>query len=185
MSEDRPQYGEYASPEEQRARAGLPPLDAASEASSPQGTSAPQAMPTTPPAAVPPAPPARPTARPVGRLVTFLLLGFGLVNVLSSIPQFVNMSSTLTESMKLLGLEGEFTNFAAARTWGVIAVVILLAGYALTAWLSFRQLKRNRTAWWIPLVGFVVTMSLVSACISVVMFSDPAFTAGLLSPPAG
>lgn len=174
MSVDRPQYGEYASPEEQRARAGLPPLNAQPTAS-----------------ASPPAPaPARDAAkgapaRPVGRLITFLLLGFGLVNVLSSIPQFVNMSSTLNESMEMLGLEGEFTNFAAARTWGVVAVVLLLAGYAATAWLSFRQLKRNRPAWWIPLVGFVVTMSLVSACIAVVMFSDPAFTAGLLTPPAG
>ena len=28
MSIERPQYGEYASPEEQRARAGLPPLGA-------------------------------------------------------------------------------------------------------------------------------------------------------------
>ncbi|GAA2901568.1 DUF6264 family protein [Microbacterium esteraromaticum] len=172
MSADRPQYGEYASPEEQRARAGLPPLNAEPTAS------APPAAPTTPaPGAVTP-------ARPVGRLVTFVLLGFGLVNVLSSIPQFVNMASTLTESMEMLGLDGEFTNFAAARTWGIVAVVVLLAGYAATAWLSLRQLKRNRAAWWIPLVGFVVTMSLVSACISVVMFSDPAFTAGLLTPPA-
>ncbi|QMU97615.1 hypothetical protein FVO59_10590 [Microbacterium esteraromaticum] len=178
MSADRPQYGEYASPEEQRARAGLPPLNAEPAASVPQ---------LTPAAPVSPAVAAGSTApaRPVGRLITFVLLGFGLVNVLSSIPQFVNMSSTLNESMQLLGLEGEFTNFAAARTWGVIAVVVLLAGYATTAWLSFRQLKRNRAAWWIPLVGFVVTMSLVSACISIVMFSDPAFTAGLLSPPAG
>lgn len=173
MSVDRPQYGEYASPEEQRARSGLPPLGAEPTASAPA-----------------PAAPVRPAgrtapARRTGRFVTLVLLGFGLVNVLSSIPQFVNMSSTLTESMKLLGIDGEFTNYAAARTWGVVAVVILLVGYAATVWLSLRQLKRDKPAWWIPLVGFVVTMSLVSACISIVMFSDPAFTAGLLTPPAG
>lgn len=180
MSVDRPQYGEYASPEEQRARAGLPPLtaDPASSASPPL------------PEASEPGHVARPAPRaaaghPVGRLVTLVLLGFGLVNVLSSIPQFVNMSSTLSESMKMLGLDGEFTNYAAARTWGVIAVVVLLVGYAVTAWLSLRQMKRGRAAWWIPLVGFVITMSLVSACISVVMFSDPAFTAGLLAASAG
>lgn len=174
MSIDRPQYGEYASPEEQRARAGLPPLNAEPMASAPPAAPAPARQ------SAPAAPPHR-----IGRLVTFVLLGFGLVNVLSSIPQFVNMSSTLTESMRMLGLEGEFTNYGAARTWGVVAVIVLIAGYAATAWLSFRQLKRNRPAWWIPLVGFVVTMSLVSACISVVMFSDPAFTQGLLTPPAG
>lgn len=172
MSVDRPQYGEYATPEEQRARAGLPPVSIESPASA---DAAPQ--------------PVRPAAsnaaeRPAGRLITLVLLGVGLINVLSSIPQFVNMSSTLNESMALLGVEGEFSNFAAARTWGTIAVVVLLAGYAATVWLSFRQLKRGKSAWWIPLVGFVVTMSLVSACISVVMLSDPAFTAGLLAPPA-
>lgn len=182
MSADRPQYGEYASPEEQRARAGLPPLNAEPAASAPPAA---PALPPVPGTAAPGTAAQSSPARPVGRLVTFVLLGFGLVNVLSSIPQFVNMASTLTESMEMLGLDGEFTNFAAARTWGIVAVVVLLAGYAATAWLSFRQLKRNRAAWWIPLVGFVVTMSLVSACISVVMFSDPAFTAGLLSPPAG
>jgi hypothetical protein len=182
MSADRPQYGEYASPEEQRARAGLPPLNADAAASAPPA-SAPTPAPAMPPARADV--PSTAPARPVGRLVTFVLLGFGLVNVLSSIPQFVNMAATLSESMELLGLEGEFTNFAAARTWGIIAVIVLLAGYAATAWLSFRQLKRNRAAWWIPLVGFIVTMSLVSACIAVVMFSDPAFTAGLLTPRAG
>jgi hypothetical protein len=177
MSVDRPQYGEYASPEEQRARAGLPPLGTEPAASEP-AASAPDPTPSAAPTVNRTAP-----GRPVGRLVTFVLLGFGLVNVLSSIPQFVNMASTLNESMQMLGMEGEFTNYAAARTWGVVAVVILLVGYATTAWLSLRQLKRGRSAWWIPLVGFVVTMSLVSACISVVMFSDPAFTTGLLTPP--
>lgn len=172
MSIERPQYGEYASPEEQRARAGLPPLGADPVAS------APEPAPTV----------SRPTAssapaRPIGRLVTLVLLGFGLVNVLSSIPQFVNMASTLNDSMQMIGIDGEFTNYAAARTWGVVAVVVLLVGYAVTAWLSLRQLKRGGSAWWIPLVGFVITMSLVSACISVVMFSDPAFTTGLLTPP--
>lgn len=172
MSIERPQYGEYASPEEQRARAGLPPLGADPVASAPE---------PAPTAARPTAPSA--PARPIGRLVTLVLLGFGLVNVLSSIPQFVNMASTLNDSMQMIGIGGEFTNYAAARTWGVVAVVVLLVGYAVTAWLSLRQLKRGRSAWWIPLVGFVITMSLVSACISVVMFSDPAFTTGLLTPP--
>lgn len=176
MSVDRPQYGEYASPEEQRARAGLPPLNAEPAASASAAAPAPTPAPD---AGGPVAP------RPAGRLVTLVLLGLGLVNVLSSIPQFVNMSSTLTESMKMIGIDGEFTNYAAARTWGVVAVVILLFGYAATAWLSLRQLKRGKSAWWIPLVGFAVTMSLVSACVSIVMFSDPAFTTGLLTPPAG
>ncbi|WP_336645990.1 DUF6264 family protein [Microbacterium sp. USHLN186] len=175
---DRPQYGEYATPEEQRARRGLPPEDAADAASVPTPTAPTPATPVGPPTTEAP-------ARPVGRLITFLLLGFGLFNVLSSIPQFLNMSDTLSGSMKMLGLDGEFTSYAAARTWGTVAVVILVVGYAATVWLSFRRLRAGRSSWWVPLVGFVVTMLLVSVCISIVMFSDPAFTAGLTTPPAG
>ena len=101
MSYDRPQYGEYASREEQRARAGLPPLGTEPAAAEP-AASAPGPAPSAAPTANRTAP-----ARPVGRLVTFVLLGSGLVNVLSSIPQFVNMASTLNESMQMLGMEGE------------------------------------------------------------------------------
>lgn len=175
---DRPQYGEYATPEEQRARRGLPPVDAADAASVPAPKAPDPAMPPQPAASGAP-------ARPVGRLITFLLLGFGLFNVLSSIPQFLNMSETLSGSMELLGLDGEFTSYAAARTWGTVAVVILVIGYAVTVWLSLRRLRAGRSSWWVPLVGFVVTMLLVSVCISIVMFSDPAFTAGLVTSPAG
>lgn len=85
----------------------------------------------------------------------------------------------------MLGVEGEFSNFAAARVWGVIAVVVMVVGYAATVWLSFRRLKRGRSAWWIPLVGFIVTMLVISVCISVPMMGDPAFTQSLLTPPAG
>ena len=121
---------------------------------------------------------------PAGRIITFAVLGFGLFNVLSSIPGFLDLSSTLNQSLEMLGLDGEFSNFSAARTWGVIAVIVLVAGYAGTAWLALKRLKRNRSAWWIPIVGAVVTFILISLCISVPMFGDPAFTQGLLTPPA-
>lgn len=129
---------------------------------------------------------AAPAAKPaIGRLITFALLGFGLVNVLSSIGGFMNLSTTLNSTLKILGIDGEFTNFGVAKTWGVVAAIVMIAGYAATVWLSLRRMKRDRSSWWIPLVGFIVTMALVSVCISVPMFGDPAFTQGLLTPPAG
>ncbi len=177
MSAERPQYGEYATPEEQRARAGLPPVEADAPAAAPP--SAPHVAPVSAPAA------GKRVARPMDRLITFVLLGFGLVNVLTSIGGFTDLASTMNRTLEVLGMEGEFTNYSAARVWGVVAAIVMLAGYAATAWFAFRRLNSGRSAWWVPLAGFAVTMLLVSACLAVPMFGDPAFTGGMLAPPAG
>ncbi|MFD5215612.1 DUF6264 family protein [Microbacterium sp. NPDC058345] len=169
MTDDRPQYGEYATPEQQRAAAGLPP-----------------ALPEQPAPALA-APQAQRNARSphrVDRLITAALLGFGLVNVLTSVPGFLDLAMTMNRTLQILGLDGEFTSFSIAKVWGAIATVVMIAGYAATVWLAVRRVRTARLAWWVPLVGFVITMALVSACIAVPMFGDPAFTQGL-TPPAG
>ncbi|HWS51904.1 MAG TPA: DUF6264 family protein [Microbacterium sp.] len=180
MTDQRPQYGELATPEEQRRAAGLPAsdrVDAGADGVAPsQGASA--ALLATG-AATP-----RREASSVDRIATFVLLGFGLVNVLSSIGGLLDLASTMNRTMEILGIEGEFTALAVARTWGVMATIILIAGYGLTVWLSLRRVKARRRAWWVPLAGFVLTTFVVSVCISVPMFADPAFMQ-TLSTPAG
>jgi len=174
MSVDRPQYGEYASPEEQRARAGLPPLESVPAASAP--------------GPVPPAAGAGVAARTggrAGRLITAVLLGIGLVNVLTSIPGLLDLPTTLDQTLTVLGTGGAFTNIAQARAWGAVAVLVMLVGYAATLWLAVRRIRRGRSSWWVPLLGFAVTMFVASICISVPMLSDPAFARALLTPPAG
>jgi len=180
MSDERPRYGEYATPEQQRAAAGLPlaePAIVPPAASASATASAPAAAPGSVPASTPGRP-----AHPVDRLITFALLGFGLVNVLSSVGSFLDLATTMDSTLQILGLDGEFTNFQAARVWGVIAAVVMVAGYAATVWFAFLRLRAQRRTWWVPLAGFVVTMGLVSACIAVPMFGDPAFTQGMLPP---
>ncbi len=118
------------------------------------------------------------------RAVTIGLLVVGLVNVLSSLGGFFNLAATLDQTLQIMGLEGEFTNFAAARVWGPVAAVALIIGYAITVWRAVRRVKAHQPAWWVPLVGFVITTVIVSICISVPMFGDPAFLQGL-SAPAG
>lgn len=170
MTDQRPQYGELATPEEQRRAAGLPPVDAAPPAPAEAPASAPAA-------------PVRPTSS-FDRIATIVLLAMGLVNVLSSVPGLLDLSSTMNRTLEMLGLEGEFTAYESARTWGLIAVFVLLAGYGTTAWLALRRLKARGLAWWIPIVGCIVVTVLMSICVSVPMFSDPAFVQGL-QPPAG
>lgn len=186
MTDQRPQYGELATPEEQRRAAGLPPL----------GDIAPQEAASTPPAA-PPAGVAQsaasqPMSSPepvrahrVDRIVTIGLLAYGLVNVVVTGLSYLDLPRVMTETMKILGIEGEFTNFAQGRLWGMIAAVLLFVGWALTAMLSIRRLRRGKVTWWLPLVGAVVTIGIVSACIAVPMFNDPAFVAYLEQMSAG
>lgn len=164
MTEQRPQYGEIATPEEQRRAAGLPPvvdLPSADDTTMPPVTREPAAK--------------RP--HPVDRIVTVALLAYGLINVAMSAVSYLDPSRVMNEAMTILGVSGEFTNFAEGKLWGTIAAVVLIVGYAITAILSVRRLRRGRITWWLPLVGAIVTVGIASMCIAVPMFGDPAFVA--------
>jgi hypothetical protein len=162
---EQPRYGEYATPEEQRARIGHPVHDA------PAPTAAPPA-PTWGAAGVPQ--PVR-TQHPVDRIVTIALLVYGAVNVALSLVSFLDLPAVADMTYRMMGIAGTFTDTPAARVWGVIAAVVLVLGYAATAWLSVRTLRRGRRAWWIPVVGAILTYVVVSVCVSVPLMADPAF----------
>lgn len=164
MTDQRPQYGELATPEEQRRAAGLPPLD--------ETVAAP--VTTTPePTPVVDAPPRRP--HPVDRLITIGLLAYGLFNVIFTAVSYLDLTRVMNESMKILGIDGEFTNYEQGRLWGSVAAVVLVVGWALTAWASIRRLRSGKISWWVPIVGAVVTTLITSMCLAVPMFGDPAF----------
>ncbi|MFB8189944.1 DUF6264 family protein [Microbacterium sp. NPDC055988] len=170
MTDQRPQYGELATPEEQRRAAGLPPLDEVVVVSPMPATAGPAA-----PGPSASAPAARP--HPVDRFVTIGLLAYGLVNIIITGLSYLDLPTVMNETMKILGIEGEFTNFAQGRTWGVIAAIALAVGWSITAALSIRRLRRRRITWWVPIVGALATMIVVIICISVPMMNDPAFVA--------
>lgn len=182
----RPQYGEYATPEEQRARIHQP--DAVPPPASPAPPVAPAYRPAPPFGVAGPLAPGAPGAsvrsRAGDRIVTAVLLGYGLVNVVMAVPQYVDLPTMMTTMMKLLGVSGTFTNIDGARTWGMIAAIALVAGYAITLLLSLLRLRAHKLTWWIPLMGAVVTYLVVGICVVIPAFSDPAFTA-YLSHPSG
>lgn len=176
MSDDRPQYGEYASPEEQRKRAGLPPLDPATADLPPAGFGP---VPVAAPAPVAPQPTATPSSGRVNRIVTIALLAYGLVNVLMTAIAYLDLPTVMNQYMQIFGIEGGFTNLEEGRFWGGIAAVVLVVGYGLTVWLSVRRLRASKISWWIPIVGAIVTSFATSMCIMVPMLGDPAFAAFL------
>lgn len=159
MTDQRPQYGELATPEEQRRAAGLPPV-AHGETTA--------AAPLTETAST-----RRPS--PIDRFVTIALLAYGLINVVMTALSYIDFPAAMTEVMKTLRIDGEFTNVAQGRLWGTIAALILAVGWSLTAALAIRRLRRGRISWWVPVVGAAVTLTLTSICVAIPMMGDPAF----------
>ncbi|MCS3441874.1 DUF6264 family protein [Microbacterium phyllosphaerae] len=163
MTDQRPQYGEMATVEEQRRAAGLPPITDVSPvevapASEPDVAREPSVR-----------------SRPVDRFVTIALLAYGLINVVMTGLSYLEFSTTMNEMMGVLGVDGEFTNFAQGKLWGTIAAIVLAAGWSLTAFLSIRRLRTGKTSWWVPIAGAAVTLLVASICAAIPLMNDPAF----------
>lgn len=183
----RPQYGEYASPEEQRARIRQPDatdallagqaLDApATSASAPSATLAEQTRRTTS------APSTSALARPLtgwrlaDRIITIGLLAYGLVNVIATSVQLFSFEQYANTILGLFGVDQAFTNVAQGQLWGTVAGITMIVGWLLTATLTWRQLRRGRIAFWIPVAGALVVSIAVSIFITVPILNDPAFS---------
>lgn len=113
-------------------------------------------------------------AHPLDRLVSLGLLAFGLWNVISAVATYLNPSPLMAQMMQMLGISGEFTNDAMAKTWGIAAGAVLIIGWILTAAWTVLRLRRGKIAWWVPLVGGVVFVALASVLLVVPFYSDPA-----------
>jgi hypothetical protein len=169
----RPQFGEYATPEQQRAhiREPLPEPPTPPHPAPQQPVAQPPVPRMSPPAGEPTV--GRPPHQ-VDRLVTIMLLGFGLVNVVLQLPHYFDMGSYAGEFMKLLGIPGTFTVTPAAQAWGVAAAIVYGLGYLATAMLSLRRMRRGKLAWWVPLAGAIVTSLLAGICVWIPLMADPA-----------
>lgn len=171
----RPQFGEYATPEEQRARIQRPEVTESLEAGvAPQPEPAPATASTAPTARGPLA----------DRVATFVLLVYGLISTISTIVQLLDFPGYAERAAQILGADATYTALSAGYVWGAVASVVYAVGYLLTAWLTWRRLRRGRIAFWVPLVGFVATTLVAGACITVALMADPAFLSALTSAVA-
>ncbi|MBD3942355.1 hypothetical protein IF188_11660 [Microbacterium sp. NEAU-LLC] len=181
-SRPRPQYGEYASPEEQRARIQQP---------------APEwQQPVTPPtpvvtdaadAGIPSAAPraervvgAAPRPRTVDRVVTIALLVYGLFNVVTSIPSFLDYAAYADTMFTVLGLDVTLSDPAAGRPYGIAAAVVLAAGWLATALVSLWSMRRGRLTWWIPLSAGILFTFVTGILLAIPLMSDPAVLDALM-----
>lgn len=164
----RPQYGEYASPEEQRARIAHPEVTEALDTGQ-----APEAS-TAAPA---PSPRATPVTgwRLADRIATIALLAYGLVNVAVTAPRLFDFAAFANDYFTMLGVDATYTNDGAGAVWGPVAAVTYVAGFVVTALIAWRRLRSGRIAFWVPLVGAIITTTLVGICVAVPLVGDPAF----------
>lgn len=192
----RPQYGEYATPDEQRAhiREPLPehliPPPAVGPDRSLEGSaddrrldgghrvpgstwgSAPAAHGSPMPVAD-----ARPALSPVHRFITLAMLAFGAVQVVSSAFSFFDYGRLMTQVFETWGVSHEVADQPRSQAWGIALFAIMLVGYGITVWVSLRMIRANRVSWWVPLVGAVATWIILSIVLGVALAGDPAYQA--------
>jgi hypothetical protein len=186
-SRPRPRYGEYATPEEQRAAVKspeknphyvqpepepsvMPPAQLRTDAGHP---SAPSEADDRQAASSPPAV----LRHPLDRVVTVALLVLGLYNVVTTIMERGTAADQIDAVYHSMGLTGDYA--VTALTGTVIDAVAIgyLALWVAAAGLSTWAILRARIAFWIPLVAGVVA-SLVSGAGYLILFlHDPTFLA--------
>ena len=177
----RPEYGEYATPEEQRARIQHPDTTwALDTGQAPDETETPVAPAQQWP--VDTSSEAVRSGRNIDRVVTLSLLVVGAFNVVFTAISYFNLPALADQAMKIIGIPGSFTNVDAARVWGPIAAIVLILGFVATAFFAWRRVNKGKIAWWIPIVGAVVTYLFVYVCLAVPLLGDPAFVEYATNP---
>lgn len=195
-----PQYGEYATPEEQRAAIKQPAdwqLEAATDAA---------AAPPAPTAYQPGAAPRPPQGPPSGphwpedesrppqasqvpmragfgdRLITFVLLGFGLYNVVDTIVNALSGGALARESGAALGEEeSQLIRSFPAWFWMGTAVVYAVV-WLVTLLISLSAMRAGRRAFWIPVLGAILAGVLLIALMAIVIGQNPGLLDNLPTP---
>jgi hypothetical protein len=206
-SRPRPQYGEYATPEEQARAMGVPaPADPAADGLSLQkdgagasstpgsatsttkssssthagaGASAPAASNST----AAPVRGAAKTTRPRriwDSVLTAILLGIGIVSVTSSIPQYASFPETLNLALSQLGYS-DYSNVALATSIGIAINVTQIVLYVAGAAIALLMVRRNRLAFIYPLIAGVLFVIVMIVLLVVVFASDPALIESITS----
>ncbi|WP_411721558.1 DUF6264 family protein [Mycetocola sp.] len=166
----RPQFGEYATPEEQQKAIKVPLDD--SESMPVASQESPSSHISVQGGRTAQVPAKRATA---DRVATMMLLGIGLMTILLSLPALIDLPKSIDTAFAQLDL-GDYTSTALGSALGWTALLISAALWGFALWLSLRALRRGRIAWWIPLVFGVIGNIAVFACIAFAMAGDPAFS---------
>jgi hypothetical protein len=148
MTDDRPipQYGEYATPEQQAAAMGhayVPPLP-------PPPAGAPHPAAPAPPGEQLRGEQLRGSGHFVDRFVTTFQLGVGLLFLISS--DWFHIAENANSALSETGLTTRLPSSVDQYGWVLLGVNILFLG-ATIVW-AYATLRRGRRAYYIPFVGY-------------------------------
>ena len=162
----RPEYGEYASAEDQAK---------AIARSRPRGASIPEPSLAEPAPEQPPSAAAAPGGM-LDRLVTVVLLALGLVYLIGGAGGYLDLPTTLDTVYAQFGI-GDYTPIAATAAFGIAFVASQAVIWVISALWSYRRLSRGRRSWWVPMLGAIATFLVTVALFGALLASDPAFLA--------
>jgi len=163
----RPEYGEYATPEEQAEAMGttLPILETPASAAVEEPVVA-------PPSALEARPPRR-----WDMVVTIALVVFAIYTTISGFATYSDLAYSLTQVYAMYGYDGQYPNAAQAASVGLIINIVQPVLLILTIWLSTRSLRRGRVTFWIPLTAGIVSGVTSTVLLMTLLFADPGFMA--------
>jgi hypothetical protein len=173
MTADRPlpQYGEYATAEEQAGASGLP-LGEGQAVPAPAGQRS----------AVPVVAPAR---RHWDFTLTLVLIAIGAFASINGIAASAELPETLRQVYAMYDYDGPGASAGLVRAIGMAMAVTppILSVVAIV--LSVARLRAGRIAFFIPLLAGVVAVLITIALMATLLTADPAFLEHLSALPAG
>jgi hypothetical protein len=171
---ERPQYGEFASPEQQAKAMGKPwPPVVEKPAVAAQHSTASRAQPL---AGMTPGSAALTRPRRWDVTVTVALLVYGLYSVIAGFFQFRDLGSVLNGVFAAQGI-GDYTPTAQTTTLGTVIMVSNVVIYAIAVAITLPLLRRGKLAFYVPLIAGALAGIVVATCMVVLIFADPAFIA--------
>ena len=163
-----PEYGEYATPEEQARAMGLSHVPTAPVPSA--------ALPAPDPNELIAVTPVATVARTgfANRFFTIFLLGIGALALLRVIPSFLDFAATFRQAFKAMGYDVTVpASFGSVGIWLLIVNAVL---YLATLVWAIWALRAGRRSAYIPVVGFALFLLVWT----IVLYSvDPGLSAQL------
>ncbi len=121
------------------------------------------------------------------RFITWGLIFVAVFSVFSGLSDYINPRASMNllfEELNTLNPDfqlGTFQNVAFAVQMGWVAVTIQAIVLAMVVYISRQRMKAKKFAWWIPVLGAVISNALSTACIFIALFADPSFQEGINS----
>lgn len=166
----RPQFGELATPEEQRAAIAVPADVAAPEpvpvVEKGKHAAAPESLAQqtqTADGVVRP---------PLDRFASWVLLGLGLFNILTTSSALIDLPAAITQFFAADDLD-PYGPVGLGRALGIGALIVNAGLWILTLVIVQRRVNAGRISWWIPLVAGVVANVVLLVCVGAAMMIDP------------